>query len=63
MTDPHSEKLIKAIDKQTEVLVVIAKELALIAESQGTSLGRQVAGVLIDDMEKFLRNEEEQSQK
>lgn len=63
MTDPCSEKLVKAIDKQTEVLVVIAKELALIAESQGTTLGKQVAGVLIDDMEKFLRNEEEQSKK
>lgn len=63
MTDHYSEKLIRAINDQTAVLTVIAKELALIAQSQSTGIGRNVAGVLIDDLEKFLRNEEKQSQK
>lgn len=63
MTDQHSEKLIRALNDQTAVLTVIAKELALIAQSQSTGIGRNIAGVLIDDLEKFLRNEKEQSQK
>jgi hypothetical protein len=63
MTDHYSEKLLRAINDQTAVLTVIAKELALLAESHGTSVGRQIAGVLIDDLDKFLRHEEEQSQK
>ena len=63
MTDHYSEKLIRAINDQAAVLTVIAKELALIAQSQSTGIGRNVAGVLIDDLEKFLRNEEKQSQK
>ena len=45
MTDPNSEKLIRALNDQTAVLTVIAKELALIAQSQGTGIGRNIAGV------------------
>lgn len=63
MTDHYSEKLIRAINDQTAVLTVIAKELALIAQSQSSGIGRNIAGVLIDDLEKFLRDEEKQSQK
>lgn len=63
MTDPYSEKLIRALNDQTAVLTVIAKELALIAQSQSSGIGRNIAGVLIDDLDKFLRDEEKQSQK
>ena len=55
MNEVDSEKLIKAIKDQTFVLSVIAKELAILAENHGTSCGRQVAGVLINEMEDFLR--------
>ena len=53
-------KLIKAIEEQTFVLSVIAKELAILAENHGTTLGRQVTGCLIDEMEAFFRKHDEE---
>ena len=55
MNEVDTGKLIKAIEDQTFVLSVIAKELAILAENHGTSCGRQVSGVLINEMEDFLR--------
>lgn len=56
----NNAKLIKAIEDQTFVLTVIAKELAILAENHGTTLGRQVAGCLIDEMEAFFRKQNEE---
>ena len=39
-----------------------AKELAILAENHGTSCGRQIAGCLIDEMEKFLRMHDEEKE-
>lgn len=55
--------LVKAIEDQTFVLSVIAKELAILAENHGTSVGRQISGCLIDDMEAFLRMRDEEKEK
>lgn len=56
-------ELVKAIEDQTFVLTVIAKELAILAENHGTSCGRQIAGCLIDEMETFLRMRDEENEK
>ena len=56
-------ELVKAIEDQTFVLSVIAKELAILAENHGTSCGRQIAGCLIDEMETFLRIRDEEKKK
>lgn len=58
-----NKNLVKAIEDQTFVLSVIAKELAILAENHGTSCGRQIAGCLIDEMEKFLRMRDEEKEK
>ena len=62
MNEVDTGKLIKAIEDQTFVLSVIAKELAILAENHGTSCGRQVAGVLINEMEDFLRKRDEEKE-
>ena len=58
-----NKNLVKAIEDQTLVLSVIAKELAILAENHGTTLGKQIAGCLIDDMEAFLRMRDEEKEK
>ena len=63
MNEVDTGKLIKAIEDQTFVLTVIAKELAILAENHGTSCGRQIAGCLIDKMETFLRMYDEEKEK
>ncbi len=57
MNDKDSA-LVEAIKDHTYVLSIVAKEIALLVESQGTSCGRQVGGVLIDEMDKYLRDRE-----
>lgn len=49
---PDIKELVRAIDTQTYVLTVIAKELCLLV--QDNHLGKSLAGTLIDEMERFF---------
>lgn len=52
---PDLSELIKAIDRQTYVLSVIAKELCLLIHNNVGA--REISGHLIDEMEETLRKE------
>lgn len=59
MTTETEKKLIETLEVHNEIMLVVAKQLSLIC--QGDKLCKDVSGRIIDDLEKWLREREKNS--